>query len=454
MHLKPTPRGVRRVPRLAAAATTVALAAAVLPAVPAAADGDELALVQARLETPPVFDDDAGGNANADDPAIWSHPDDRDGDLVVATLKEGGLAVYDTAGNEIQRIAAPAAPRPGDAVGRFNNVDLIYGFRLGHKKTDLAVVSDRGRDTVRMYAIDPDAAEDRQSPLTDVTDPGIAPVFSASQDEINEERTAYGLASWTDSRGRSYAAVSRADTSRLGLVRLKATHAGTVTYQHLGNVDLPTSFSLPGGGTWTPCGDPGEGPQVEGMVADTENGALFAAQEDVGIWRIPVTGGAPVLLHKVKQFGIPATYNPVTDECEVSGPDPGVGGPHLTADAEGLTIYRQDDGEGYLIASSQGDNSFAVFDREDPEDYIGRFRITPGTTVDGSEECDGAMVTSAPIGGFSDGLLVVHDGFDSPEEVDGDGEVREKTNFKFVDWEDVADPLDLDVDPGDWDPRD
>ncbi len=448
MHLRPTPKGVR----LAAAATTVALAAAVLPAVPAAADGDELAQVRATLETPPNFDDEAGGNANADDPAIWSHPDDRDGDLVITTLKEGGLAVYDTAGHEIQRFAAPAPPRPGDEGGRFNNVDLIYGFRLGHHKVDLAVVSDRGRDTVRTYVIDPDRAEDHRTPLTDVTDPSVPLVFSSSLDDVNEQETAYGLASWGDSRGGGYVALSRRHTSRLGLVRLEATRAGTITYRHVRDLDLPTSFPVPGG-TWTPCEDPGEGPQVEGMVADPEHRVLYAAQEDVGIWRIPLKG-APRLIDRVKEYGVPAAYNPETDECEPTGPDPGVGGEHITADAEGLSIYKQDDGEGYLIASSQGDNTFVVYDRDDPTDYIGRFRVAPGTTVDGSEVCDGAMVTSAPIGRFRDGLLVVHDGENAPDDVDENGEVRENTNFKFVDWKDVAEPLDLDITPGDWDPRD
>ncbi|MFD0533644.1 phytase [Actinomadura luteofluorescens] len=59
----------------------------------------------------------------------------------------------------MQRLAAPTPPRPGDEPGRFNNVDLIYGFQLGRRKVDLAVVSDRGRDTVRAYAIDPAKAE-------------------------------------------------------------------------------------------------------------------------------------------------------------------------------------------------------------------------------------------------------------------------------------------------------
>ncbi|MQY07679.1 phytase [Actinomadura macrotermitis] len=448
---RPVPAGRSR---LTAAAVTVVLATAVLPAVPAAADDDDLAQLHARLETPAYFDDKAGGKANADDPAIWNHPSDHRGDLVVGTLKQGGLAVYDAAGHEIQHLAAPAPPRPGDEPGRFNNVDLVYGFRLGGRKVDLAVVSDRGRDIVRTYAIDPGGALRHQAPLTDVTDAAAPTVFAASPDEVNDQKTSYGLASWTGEDGAAYAAVSRRHTTRVGVVRLEATTAGKITYRRVRDVDLPASFPLPGGKTWSPCEDPGRGPQVEGMVADQEHGVLYAAQEDVGIWRIPLKGGAPRLVDRVKDYGVPAAYNPETDRCEVTGPDPGYGGRHLTADAEGLTIYHKDDGEGYLLASSQGDNTFVAYDREDSNDYLGRFRVAPGGTVDGSEECDGAMVTSARVGDFRDGLLVVQDGYNAPDSVDENGEVRTNTNFKFVDWKLVAEPLDLDVTPGGWDPRD
>ncbi len=388
---------------------TVALTAAVLPAVPAAAD--DLAQVRATLETAPNYDDAAGGNANADDPAIWSHPDDRDGDLFIATLKEGGLVVYDAAYQEIQRFAAPAPPRPGDEPGRFNNVDLIYGFRLGHHKVDLAVVSDRGRDTVRTYAINPWKAEHHQAPLTDVTDPSVPLVFSSSLDDVNEQETAYGLASWGDSRGGGYVALSRKHTSRLGLVRLVATRAGTVTYRHVRDLDLPTSFPVPGG-TWTPCEDPARARRSRAWSPTPSTGCCTRRR------RTSAYGASaarrPRLIDRVKEYGVPATYNPETEECDPSGPDPGVGGEHITADAEGLSLYKQDDGEGYLIASSQGGNTFVVYDREDPTDYIGRFRVAPGALVDGSEVCDGAMVTSAPIGRFRSGLLVVHDGVNTP----------------------------------------
>lgn len=44
------------------------------------------------VQTPPVFDDEAGGDADADDPAIWVHPTDRSRSRVVATVKNAGCA--------------------------------------------------------------------------------------------------------------------------------------------------------------------------------------------------------------------------------------------------------------------------------------------------------------------------------------------------------------------------
>src|SRR5262245_47417765 len=62
-------------------------------------------------ETPVLYDDDEGGNASGDDPAIWVHPGDTSASIVIATAKEGGLRVYDLADNELQSIPATPAPR-------------------------------------------------------------------------------------------------------------------------------------------------------------------------------------------------------------------------------------------------------------------------------------------------------------------------------------------------------
>ncbi|MFI5496066.1 phytase [Actinoplanes sp. NPDC051859] len=438
------------------AATTLLLTAALLPVASAAQATTGLPRIDAELETPALFDDEAGSYANADDPAIWLHPGKASRSVVVATAKEGGLRAYSLAGKQLQTIAAPVAPGPDDEAGRFNNVDLAYGVRLGGVSADLAVVSDRGRDTLRAYRIDPAAATAGRAPLTDVTDPAAPFVFSSSPDEVNEQSTAYGLATWRDpASGQHYALVSRRHTTEVALVRLVATPTGTITYTVVRTLTLPSSFSLPDGSTWTPCADPGELPQVEGMVVDAQTGVLYAGQEDVGIWRMPATlTGTPVLMDKVREFGVPATYDPETEECAVSGPDPGAGGRHISADVEGLTIYYRRDGRGYLLASSQGDNTFVVYQRAGANAYVTNFRIGPDSDgPDGSEECDGAMVLNVPLGEFDEGLLVVQDGFNTPDVDDSEGEARTNTNFKFVEWDDVAEEAGLAVDTSGWSPR-
>ncbi|MEU0270278.1 phytase, partial [Streptomyces sp. NPDC006307] len=304
---------------------------------------------------------------------------------------------------------------------------------------DVAVTTDRGNDRLRFYRIRPGAPG---GPLVDITDPAAAPVFSADESEIEEQRTAYGLATWTDrATGRSYALVSRRERTSIALLELTAGADGTVGYRKVRSLDLPSAFPLPNGSSWSPCAEPGELPQVEGMVVDPANGVLYAGQEDVGIWRLRADlTSAPQLVDRVREYGVPAVYDEQSDEC-VAGSDPGFGGSRLSADVEGLTLLTEPDGDGYLLASSQGDDTFALYDREvaDANEYEGGFRVTAASAaLDGSEECDGAAVLNAPLGTrYPRGLLVVQDGHDTP--ADGD---RAATGFTFVDLGDVLDAVD------------
>ncbi|MFE6000653.1 phytase [Streptomyces sp. DSS69] len=391
----------------------------------------DLPAVTPRAETQVLHDDEAGGNADADDPAIWRNPAAPGRSLVIATAKEGGLRVYDLKARTLQSLPAPPAAGPDDAPGRFNNVDLVHGLRLSSVRADLAVVSDRGHDRLRFYRIDRDRVG---GPLTDVTDPAAPPVFSKNQAEINDQRTAYGLATWTDpSSGKSFALVSRRERTGITLLELRPTKAGKVTYRTVRTLNLPATFRLPNGTSWSPCGEPGELPQVEGMVVDPDNGTLYAGQENVGIWRLraDLTGGRPRLIDKVREYGVPGVYDEGTEEC-TPGDDPGYGGSKLSADVEGLTLITESHGGGYLLASSQGDNTFAAYDRRAKGEnaYEGGFRVAPANSrLDGSEECDGAAALNVPLGSrYPNGLLVVQDGHDAPGEED-----RPATNFKFVD---------------------
>ncbi|MFJ8649995.1 phytase [Streptomyces sp. NPDC093546] len=421
---------------IASVAALAAFSALATTAPPARASGDgaeaSLPLVVPRAETPTLHDDEAGGNADADDPAIWRNSADPGRSLVIGTAKEGGLRVYDLDARPVQSLATP----PG---GRFNNVDLVHGLRLPAGRADIAVTTDRGNDRLRFYRIRPGAPG---GPLVDITDPAAAPVFSADESEIEEQRTAYGLATWSDrATGRSYALVSRRERTSIALLELTAGADGTVGYRKVRSLDLPSAFRLPNGSSWSPCAEPGELPQVEGMVVDPANGVLYAGQEDVGIWRLRADlTSTPQLVDRVREYGVPAVYDEQSDEC-VAGADPGFGGSRLSADVEGLTLLTEPDGDGHLLASSQGDDTFALYDREvaDANEYEGGFRVTAASAaLDGSEECDGAAVLNAPLGTrYPRGLLVVQDGHDTP--ADGD---RAATGFKFVDLGDVLDAVD------------
>ncbi|MFI6302683.1 phytase [Amycolatopsis thailandensis] len=388
------------------------LAASLLAGVPAEATQNPSPVAQTR-----AFVDDAGAdpaNADADDPAIWVHPKNPSASVVLGTLKEGGLAAFDLKARQLQHLAVPAG-------GRFNNVDVVG---------DLAVVSDRGRDRVRVYRIDPAGAAAGSRVLRDVTDPSAAPVFSASESEVDEQRTAYGLTAGRDPRtGARWVAVTRRHETRVALLRLVDKPDGTVGTTPIGTIDLPSEFRLPNGKTWSPCGEPDERPQLEGSVLDVEHRVLHTAQEDVGIWRIPVDDhgfGRPELIDKVRSFGAPQRFDEVTEECVADGPDPGFGGKWLVADAEGLALA-----DGKLLASSQGDSRFVVYDRAG----IPRrdFRIVAGRGTDSVEHSDGAAITTRPLGPlYPHGLLVVHDGERRPAATGPSGEELATTGFAFV----------------------
>ncbi|NUT96096.1 MAG: phytase [Saccharothrix sp.] len=400
--------------------------------VAAASSGVVVPVTQTR-----AFVDDASGapaNADADDPAIWVHSRSPERSVVLGTLKEGGLAAFDLKGRTLGTYPAPQPPTPDAKPGRFNNVDVLSGVAVGGVRRDLAFVSDRGRDRVRVYEVDPRGSAAGSGVVRDVTDPAARPVFSASEDEVDDQRTAYGLAAGRVDR-TPVVVVNRRHETRVALLHVVPTAGGTVGTRVVSTVDLSSTFPLPNGTSWTPCAEPGEGPQLEGMVVDSANRVLYAAQEDVGIWRIPLTAtgfGTPRLIDRVRSFGVPQTYDPETEECSVSGADPGFGGTHLEADAEGLTV-----GGDHLVASSQGDSRFVVYERTGRNRYVGEFRVGAGGGHDSVEHSDGAQLVTADLGDdYEEGLLVVHDGERTPAVGD-----LPTTGFAYVSWEDVLDTL-------------
>jgi 3-phytase len=141
--------------------------------------------------------------------------------------------------------------------------------------------------------------------------------------------------------------------------------------------------------------------QSEGCVVDPRTARLYVAEEDVGIWRWD--GRASGSTKPVKLAS--------------------VDGKRLVADVEGLAIAADGAGNGgWLVASSQGDNAYAVYRLADDR-YVGRFRIADGV-VGGTQETDGIAVMTGDFGpGFAGGLMVAQDGENVPTQ-----------NFKAVGW--------------------
>ncbi|MDE0691736.1 MAG: phytase [Gammaproteobacteria bacterium] len=155
--------------------------------------------------------------------------------------------------------------------------------------------------------------------------------------------------------------------------------------------------------------------QVEGCVADDPAGALFVGEEDAGIWRFdaePDGTTAPILVGAMREAG-----------------------GHLVADVEGLAIHASSGSaeSGYLVASSQGNSSFILYDRSPPHSYRGSFRIGAGG-VDEVTDTDGIAIASTSLGArFPTGLLVAQDG-------DNQGPAGESQhqNFKLIPWHKVT----------------
>jgi 3-phytase len=189
--------------------------------------------VQATLETEAFLDSE---EADADDPAIWVHPTLSQASIVIGTLKNAGLAVFDLGGKTIQRIDYE------DEDARQNNVDLLYDVSLGGLTRDLAVVTDRGLDHVRVFAINP-AGSAAATPLSEVTVPDPPVVF-----EGDNNISAYGIAAWKSPTGVPYVAVSQRHRTTLVLLRLVAGPSGTVGFQQVDSLALPSTFTLGGGG--------------------------------------------------------------------------------------------------------------------------------------------------------------------------------------------------------------
>ena len=146
--------------------------------------------------------------------------------------------------------------------------------------------------------------------------------------------------------------------------------------------------------------------QSEGCVFDGDT--LYVGEEDAGIWQLVQSGRAATA----------RLVAPVDNQ-------------RLVADVEGLATIDHK-GQRYLLASSQGDNSYAVF-KLPTMDYVGRFAI-PAGAFGATSDTDGIEAAAGNFGAdYPDGLFLAQDGDNAPR----------AQNFKLVRWDRIAAALGL-----------
>ena len=269
------------------------------------------------------------------------------------------------------------------ADGRINNIDLRYGFRLNDQPVAVVTGSNRSTDSISVYIVDKDSRT--------LTDAAAGLIDTGMTDP-------YGLCMYRSAAsGLYYVFVN--DTS--GLVRQWVLADNG---QQRISMSVVREFQV--------------GSQTEGCVADDDTGDLYIGEENVGIWKYsaePGAGNARTLVDGVGDSG------------------------HLTADVEGLAIFYGPAGSGYLIASNQGADNYALYERSANNRFLGFFHVVADalTGIDGISETDGLDVSSLSLGAhYPDGVFVAQDGRNiGPDQ---------RQNFKLVPWGRISRAMGLD----------
>ncbi|MCF8365913.1 MAG: phytase [Bacteroidales bacterium] len=308
----------------------------------------------------------------ADDIAIWYNTKNPEASTIIGTNKQQGLVVYNLDGKEMYNYQ----------VGKINNVDIHTKFNFGGDSITIVGATNRTLNTINFWKVNTESGELEELPLSNAISPKTQDVYgftfyrSITAPRPEFKNKFYAISIGTDGRMEQWELMDDGG-------KLKARYARIVKFDT----------------------------QCEGLVADDETGNLFVGEEAVGIWKIsalPAGGDKKELIADVAKLKI-------------------------QPDIEGLTIYYGAGGKGYLLASSQGNNSYAVFTRDDKNKYLGSFMISSGGGIDGTSDTDGIDVLNLALGSdFPDGVFIAQDGSNY------DGENLMNQNFKLVDWKEIA----------------
>lgn len=259
-------------------------------------------------------------------------------------------------------------------VGRLNNVDVRYNLPWQGQPHDIAVASLRDDNSLQLFAIDNNGLLHNAGNI------------ATTMAEI------YGLCMYQSaSSGKHYVFVN----DKSGLIEQYQLNSDGSRWQG----SLVRSLRVPS--------------QPEGCVADDKRGILFVGEEDQAIWRFAAEADADA-----------------TGEAILR-----VDGTRLVDDIEGIALAEHN-GSSFLVVSSQGNDSYLIYDAAPP--YAERLRFRVGTNpqlgIDGASETDGLEVTTRSLGpGFEQGALIVQDGRNRMPE--------QGQNLKLVPWQAIVEQL-------------
>lgn len=288
---------------------------------------------------------------DTDDPAIWINPHDPAKSLIIGTDKdaEGALYVFDLYGKAIDSLVVRGIQRP-------NNVDVGYGLDLGGRTVDFAVTGERMTSRLRFFSL-PDMKEINAGGI-EVYQGELGPDF----------RDLMGVALFQDKEsGKNFVIVGRKNGPTDGTYLWQ--------YEILGqdggiSLNLVRKFGAYSGKK-----------EIEAIAVDAELGYVYYSDEGVGVR---------------KYFADPAKGNEELAFFATEG---------FSDDHEGISIYKVDDGTGYILVSDQGAGLFHVFPREgavsNPHEHNLITKIAIGTiSSDGSETTSMALGSEFPHGLF------------------------------------------------------
>ena len=367
---------MRSLRRIAVALSLSGFTLACGPRVPAPAPPAATAAVAAEAPEPqatprpdglkPILVTDPVGH-DSDDPAIWIHPTDRAKSLVLGTDKnvDGSLYAFNLDGKIVKRIKGLKRP---------NNVDVEYGVSLGNERVDIAVVTERLGDTVRIYKL----------PGLEAIDGGPIPVF-----EGQAQKGPMGVGIYK----------RPGDEAVFVILSRKTGPSGSYLWQYRVESPAPGQLALEKVREFGNFSG-GEG-EIEALAVDDDLGYVYYSDEGAGVRKYRADPDAPDAATELALFGVDG----------------------FAQDREGISIYKIDDGTGYIIVSDQQANQFRVFPREGspgrPHDHR-LLKVVPTSTL----ESDGSDVTSLDLSPrFPDGLFVA---------------MSESGTFHFYSWPQIA----------------